>query len=260
MSERIKSAREAYEKGDLEETKKAHAKKAIHKEMHKKKGEYVGDFVYGALDGIVTTFAVVSGVTGAALSTTIILILGFANLLADGLSMAVGNYLGKKSEQEYYKKEVERESWEIEHVPEGEKDEIREIYRKKGFEDRDLERAVEIITSDKERWVKTMMLEELNMIEDKKSPIKAGLVTFISFAAFGLIPLLAYAISYLFAFQFDLFSIAIISTLVTIFVVGSVRSLVIKKKWYIAGLEMLIIGGTVAIASYYTGFFISTLV
>jgi len=260
MTERLESAREAYEKGDIEKTKKAHAKKAIHKEMHKKKGEYIGDFVYGALDGIVTTFAVVSGVTGAGLSTTIILILGFANLLADGLSMAAGNYLGTKSEQEYYKKEKERETWEIEHVPEGEKEEIREIYSRKGFKGRDLERAVEIITSDKETWVKTMMLEELNMVEDKKSPIKAGMVTFIAFFALGLIPVFAYTVSYLFAFQSDLFLITVILTLVTIFVVGSVRSLVIKKKWYIAGLEMLIIGGAVAIASYYAGFFISTLI
>jgi VIT1/CCC1 family predicted Fe2+/Mn2+ transporter len=260
MSKRVELARKAYEKGSIEETKKAHKKEVIHEEGHKKSGEYIGDFVYGALDGIVTTFAVVSGVTGAGLSVVVILVLGFANLLADGLSMAAGNYLGTKSEREYYKKEKQRESWEVENVPEGEREEIREIYRRKGFKGKDLERAVKIITSDKETWVKTMMLEELNMIEDKKSPIRAGVVTFVAFFALGLIPVLTYVASYLFGFNGDLFLTTVILTLVAMFAVGSVRSLVIKKKWYIAGLEMLVIGGTVALVSYYTGFFISTLI
>jgi VIT1/CCC1 family predicted Fe2+/Mn2+ transporter len=74
----------------------------------------IEDFVYGAIDGSVTTFAVVAGVVGAALSPSIILILGFANLFADGFSMAIGNYLGTKSQKEYIEKERKREEWEIE--------------------------------------------------------------------------------------------------------------------------------------------------
>ena len=114
---RIEKAQEAYEKNDKDILKKIHAKKSIRdsiKKPEKEKGRYIGDFVYGALDGIITTFAVVSGVEGAGLSSSVLLILGFANLLADGISMSIGNYLSTKSELEYIKKEFKREKWEIE--------------------------------------------------------------------------------------------------------------------------------------------------
>src|SRR5512141_1628263 len=92
-------------------------------------GKYLGDAVYGALDGSITTFAVVAGVSGASLSSGIILILGFANLIGDGISMAVGNYLAKRSDASYRERErVLEQARTREH-----KDLLREIYRKKGF-------------------------------------------------------------------------------------------------------------------------------
>jgi VIT1/CCC1 family predicted Fe2+/Mn2+ transporter len=91
----------------------------------------IEDFVYGATDGAVTTFAVVAGVVGASLSPSIILILGFANLFADGFSMAVGNYLGSKSQREFIEKERRKEEWEIDNLVEQEKQEIKDIYMKK---------------------------------------------------------------------------------------------------------------------------------
>src|SRR3990167_5107407 len=114
MPTRQEKARAAYESKDLEATKKAHELKAIKNasELHKKSGSYVGDVVFGAIDGSITTFAVVSGVAGAALSTNIVIILGIANLLADGFSMGVGNYLSSKSNIEFAQKERKREEWE----------------------------------------------------------------------------------------------------------------------------------------------------
>ena len=85
----------------------------IKKEQKKfKGGKYIKSIVYGGLDGIVTTFAVVSGVAGASLAMKVVIILGFSNLLADGFSMAVGDYLSSKSENEYnhgLKKQKSRE-------------------------------------------------------------------------------------------------------------------------------------------------------
>ncbi|RLI10153.1 hypothetical protein DRO42_02210 [Candidatus Bathyarchaeota archaeon] len=262
MSERLRKAREAYERGDLEETKEAHTPEAIAEERHKlEEGKYLGDMVYGALDGIVTTFAVVSGVVGAHLPTSVILILGFANLLADGLSMGVGNYLGTKSELDFQRKERERETWEVDHVPEGELMEIREIYAQKGFKGEDLDRVVEVITSDREVWIDTMMVEELGIIEEHKSPLKAGAATYVAFIAAGLIPLLSYLLASILSIPDSrLFLIAVILTAVTIFAVGSARSLIITKRWYTAGLEMLLMGGLTAIVSYYIGHILSGLV
>jgi len=78
------------------------------KKVHERAG-YLGDAIFSASDGIITTFAVVAGSAGASLTDSVVLILGFANLLADGISMASGNYLGAKSEQEYERARGDRQ-------------------------------------------------------------------------------------------------------------------------------------------------------
>lgn len=128
----------------------------------------IEEFVYGATDGAVTTFAVVAGVVGAALSPSIILILGFANLFADGFSMAVGNYLGAKSQKEFIEKKRRREEWEIDNLVEQEKQEIKDIYTQKGFKAELLNEIVNVITATRKVWIDTMMREELGLIESQK--------------------------------------------------------------------------------------------
>ena len=125
----------------------------------------IENFVYGAIDGAVTTFAIVTGVIGASLSPSIIVILGFANLLADGFSMAIGNYLAIKTQNEFIQRERKREEWEIDNRIDEEKQEIRDIYSKKGFKEDLLEEIVRIITSRRKVWIDTMMREELGLIE-----------------------------------------------------------------------------------------------
>lgn len=124
---------------------------------------YLKDFVYGAVDGAVTTFAVVSGVAGADLSPRIVIILGMANLIADGFSMAVSNYLGAKTQNQFLQKTRNEELNQILDNPEEEKAEIREIFAQKGFAEENLDRAVEIITADKTQWINTMLQEEFGL-------------------------------------------------------------------------------------------------
>jgi VIT1/CCC1 family predicted Fe2+/Mn2+ transporter len=239
----------------------AYTHKAAQEHHKLAEGKYLEDMVYGALDGIATTFAVVSGVVGASLPTGVILILGFANLLADGLSMGVGNYLGTKSELDFQQREREREISEVEDVPEVERQEVRDIYAKKGFKGEDLEHVVDVISSDRKVWVDTMMVEELNIIEKNKRPLIAGLTTYIAFIAAGFIPLSSYLLAGILKIpQSQLFSFAVALTAVTIFAVGSARSLLITKPWYVAGLEMLLAGGTTAAIAYYIGRVLSNLV
>src|SRR5690554_2503042 len=170
--------------------------------LHNQKGwmakwqDYIGEFVYGGIDGSVTTFAVVAGSAGANLDSSVIIILGFANLIADGFAMSVGSYLSNKSEKENYEKHERIEYWEVDHLPEKEKEEIREIYQAKGFEGELLEQVVDVITADKDRWVDVMMKEELNMTKADKSPFAMGAMTFVSFVLIGLIPLVAYIWDY----------------------------------------------------------------
>jgi len=259
MPERIQQARTAYNAKDIKATKAAHSPKSIEAaaEHHKATGSYVGDFVYGAIDGSVTTFAVISGVAGASLSTNIVIILGLANLVADGFSMAIGNYLSSKANIEFIARERQREEWEIEHYPKGEIEEIRTIFRKKGFKGKDLENTVKTITSNKTVWVDTMMADELNLVKEKTSPIKKGTVTFISFALVGFIPLIPYFLSFFSeAIKANVFPLSVIMTFITFFFIGSAKVYVTGKNWLKSGLETLLVGGAAAIIAYAIGYFL----
>ena len=229
---------------------------AQERQIHNFTGRYLGNWVYGSLDGVVTTFAIVAGSLGASLSLNIILILGLANLIADGISMAASSYLATKTERDFYRKEMERELWEMENMPDAEIEEIREIYEEKGFKGKDLDRAVEIITSDKEVWLKTMMVEELNLFLDVRTPIRTGLVTFLAFVTMGALPLFIYFMSatFLVGDSVMVATIALISA--TFFIIGSSRSLLISQKWYISGFEMLILGGVASSVAYFIGFYL----
>ena len=221
---------------------------------------YLPEFIYGGIDGSVTTFAVVAGVTGASLSPTIVLILGFANLFADGFSMAVGNYLSTKSKKEFADKIRKSEQHSVIHIPEEEKEEIREIFQDKGFSGKHLDDAVRIITSDHEVWVDTMMKDEFGIFEDGTSPIKNALVTFVSFNLVGFIPLLAYVLSYFFTtLSESAFTLSVVLTSCAFFIVGSVKATIVDKKWYLSGIETLLIGGAAALIAYAVGYALSGL-
>lgn len=215
--------------------------------------DYLGEFVYGGIDGSVTTFAVVAGSAGAGLSSEVIIILGFANLIADGFAMSVGSYLSTKSEKENYQKHKAVEYWEVDHLPEKEKEEIREIYQAKGFQGELLEQIVDVITEDKDRWVDVMMKEELEMSEETKSPLAMGAVTFASFLFFGFIPLLIYVIDYLGDINSNRFLISSILTGLTFGLIGYLKAVVNATKVVRSVLETLFLGGAAAVLAYYVG-------
>lgn len=242
----------------IAEVKAAHHNAtAMERYHHAGRGSYLRNMVYGANDGIVTTFAVVAGVAGAALDAKIVLILGFANLIADGVAMATGNFLGTRSENALQAKERAMESWEVANVPDEERREIRDIYRKKGFKGADLEAAVRIITADKKLWVDEMMVNELAIIPgEEENPWKNGLATFAAFIVAGLLPLLPYVFSVEFG---SAFATAVGMTGVALFAVGSARSIVTKEHWLISGLEMLGVGAIAAVSAYGVGYLLQGL-
>ena len=235
--------------------------------LHNQKGwmakwqDYIGEFVYGGIDGSVTTFAVVAGSAGANLDSSVIIILGFANLIADGFAMSVGSYLSNKSEKENYEKHERVEYWEVEHLPEKEKEEIREIYKAKGFEGELLEQVVEVITSDKDRWVDVMMKEELNMTKADKSPFAMGAMTFISFVLVGFIPLIAYIWDYNSEIASkNLFGISILLTSLAFVGIGWLKSYVAETSRIRSILETLFLGSAAAVLSYFVGSFLEKLI
>lgn len=210
---------------------------------------YLRDWIYGGIDGAVTTFAVVSGVVGAELSTRIILILGLANLVGDGFSMAAGNYSGTRAERDEldHLRRVEHRHIDLE--PEGEREEVRQIFEGKGFEGDDLDRIVEVISSDRERWVRTMLTEEYGLPLEIRSPFLAAASTFSAFMLCGTVPLLPYLLNLR-----SPFLVAIVLTGLVFFVIGCVRSTWSPYRWWKAGLGTLAVGGTAAALAYWIGF------
>lgn len=255
FSRDLSKAREAFRRGDREASAAAHSPLAPSEESHQDgAGQYIKSAVYGGLDGIVTTFAVVAGVAGAQLTPGVVLILGFANLVADGLSMAVGDYLSTKSEQEYHRAERRREEWEVEHYPDGEKREMVELYVAKGMSEDDAKTVVEIFARHKKAWIDVMMLEELGIVGDDESPLRNAVVTFLSFGLFGFVPLLAYVLVRLApALPINTFATASVATAVTLFGLGALKVKITGRRWLVSGLEMLLMGGLTAAAAYGVG-------
>jgi vacuolar iron transporter family protein len=217
---------------------------------HRRHG-YVGDAVLGAVDGCVTTFAVVAGAVGGGFSEIVVIVLGFANLLADGFSMAVSNYLGTKSEREAVEKARHRECRHIEAIPAGEREEIRQIFARKGFSGELLERIVEVITGNSKLWVDTMLTEELGLQLDGPHPLRAALATFFSFVIVGLIPLATFLLPNL--DPAHRFVASAIVTAAAFFAVGAIKGVVLERRLVRSGLETFLTGGGAAVLAYLAG-------
>jgi len=189
------------------------------------KQNYLRDWIYGGIDGSVTTFAVVTGVVGANLSPAVIVIMGFANLVGDGFSMAASNFLGTKSEHDDVGRLAAIERRHIELAPEGEREEVRQIFGR----------------------------ERLCRLEPR-SAWKAAATTFSAFAVCGLAPLIPFLVGVT-----NAFAISIILTGAVFFIIGSVKSLWSTVSWWRSGLSTLIVGGIAAGLAYAVGVFLQNL-
>lgn len=219
-------------------------------ERHIRIGKHLKNAVYAANDGIITTFAVVAAAAGGALSLTTILIIGLSNLVADGFSMATGNYLGTRSERDFYKKEEAEEWEEVRQAPDDERREVRDILAAKGYAGADLDEMTRLVTSNPAYWIRFMMQEELRLpTPEEELPVRSSIVTFFSFVIAGSIPLLPYV----FLGARASFWGAAASTGAALFVIGMLRGYFSKTSWILLGLEMLALGGFAAAVAYGVG-------
>jgi len=209
---------------------------------------YLRDWVYGGIDGAVTTFAIVAGSVGASLSSKVILILGVANLLADGFSMAAANYSGSKSENEDYARLKAIEEKHIAVEPDGEREEIRQIFSQKGFAGEQLESLVSLVTSNKATWIETMMQGEYGLSDTTRAPLKAALYTFAAFVLFGSIPLIPFVLPVPASA-----ASATLLTMLAFFAIGSLRARWSQRHWISCGLETTAIGTVAAAIAYLAG-------
>lgn len=221
---------------------------------------YLGEIVYGGIDGCVTTFAVVSGAVGAGLDSSVIIILGFANLLADGFAMSVGAYLSTRSRVDNYRKHRRRQDLEFRAQPEIARKELRDIYRARGFEGDLLEEVVQVIARDPKVLVEVSMKDgDANRIPENKSPLWVGGVTYISFILVGLIPLSVYVIDYISSLGPKVFLISTLLTATGFTIIGWLKSKV-NETPVIKGIsETVLLGGIAALVSYGVGDWLESL-
>jgi VIT1/CCC1 family predicted Fe2+/Mn2+ transporter len=240
-------------RGRHEDLQAQHTPGAIAKRLAARKpSSYVGDAVLGAIDGCVTTFAVVSGVVGANLPQRVALILGLANLCADGFSMAVSNYQKAASELQRSAQAREIEARHIAEVPEGEREEIRQIFAQKGFTGQLLEDVVTVITQDRQRWLETMLMEEHGLPLVGPVPLRAALVTFAGFFLAGFLPLAPLMLPLALPAPAR-FSISAWATGVTFLLIGVLKGHVLDRPHWRSGLETLLVGGGAAVLAYLVG-------
>ena len=214
-------------------------------------GRSLRDLVFGANDGLVAAFAVVSGVHGAAVSTRIILLAGLAELIGGTLAMGLGAFLAVKSEREFILTEREREEREVREFPDEERKEVRNIFARKGFRGQALEQMVQHVTADPVFWVDTMMTEELGLSAvPTGAPLRSGLVVATAYALGASFPVIPYAlpleVSTAFAFSVG-------CTLVALFCAGAAKTRMTGRPWLRSGLETVMIGAVAAAATFFAG-------
>lgn len=226
-----------------------------------KKYNWFPDFVYGGMDGVVTTFAVVAGVVGSSLSSSVILILGFANLIADGFSMACSKFMSDRAELEQMRVAIAAEKELVLKKPEEEKALLAQIFAKNKVKVQDADALLNLITQYPKTWLEILMRHEMRVAEQSIVPWKGAFSTFGAFILIGFIPLAAYVFTpFLNLTDRGLFIFASIATLGALFIIGIVKTRFTDRFWLRAGIESALIGGVAASLAYFVGYFAQKMV
>jgi len=224
---------------------------------------YLKQIVYGGIDGIVTTFAVTAGFTGASfvsgdmsisMPISIVLIFGIANLFADGVSMGIGEFISSRAEKNNYEKEYKNEITEIKKNKEYEIKETIFLLKEKGFNDDDAKSIVNLYKKNPNYWANFMVNYEIGIFNDNESPLKKSLATISSFIFFGFIPL----ISYIFSFKTNIFISSIIFSMIALIVLGYLRARVTKEGNIKSIIEILFLGSVAGGIAFFVGYFINS--
>ena len=268
LSRDLDAARRAYEQGGAaaaEASRIAHGGggggiNGMAVEQHEQSGGRLKGIVFGGLDGILTSFAIISGAVGAQLGPVHMLALGVSNVLADALAMGAGEYLSSCSYNSYVRKEREREAWELQNYPAGEIAEMVELFVARGMSREDAEFVIQRMAKYKDFFVDLMMTEELALPvpgeDDNNDALKDGLVMFLAFTAFGMLPIVGFVAAGAFfpGLESDqLFSVACIITGINLLGLGAFKARFNDKQYIRSGMETLVLGGVCAAVAFFVG-------
>lgn len=232
-------------------------------EKHKiSQGQFIKSIIYGGLDGIISTFVVICSIEGGKLNPLYALVLGFSNLIGDAISMGVGDYLSSTADREHQMTEYKREKWELDTNPEGEISEMIELLEEKGVSHEDAELIMRTTVKYPDLFMDQMMWYELGFMPlDDDKPAKQGVITFLAFCVFGLVPLLTYVLIGFTPWQktgHNLpFTVSCCTTAITLFILGSVKANFSNEKWAVSGVKVAVMGSIACAASYAIGYIVS---
>lgn len=219
-------------------------------QVHIGAGTRIRDVMLGLNDGLVASFAVTSGVAGAFSSTGIAVMAGLAEMLGGTVSMGLAAFISARSQIEFYQSEIEREREEIEKWPERERDEVRAIYKHKGFTGDLLDQIVSHLTAEPERWAGVMMREELGFTSESfDPPLKSALVVGVSYLIGAAVPVIPYALVALPA----AIAVSAITTVLILFIVGAGKTLITARSWWRSGIESMLTGIAAGAVTYGAG-------
>lgn len=222
--------------------------------------DYLGEFVYGGIDGSITTFAVVAGAAGAHLDSGIVIVLGMANLLADGFSMSVGAYLSHQSDRDGYRKQRRSLANLIIRQPQEARQKLSAAFQKKGLEGDLLDQVVDTVSDRPEIWEESLAADQVSIHPSRKSPFSAAGVTFVAFLLVGLVPLLVYLWDFFQPLQRSLFTMSCILTGFSFLAIGWLKSTVTATSVWRGILETLLLGTIAALLAYWVGYFLESLI
>ena len=213
--------------------------------------------VYGGNDGIVTTFAIVAGFAGAGaegaaqIGAIAVLVFGLANLFADAVSMGLGEFLSTRSQRDLYMAQRQIELRELRENPEQERAEIVEMLRERGLGRQDAAQAADILMKSPELVVDMMMSYELEMPDMRTvNPALDGLVTFLSFVSFGVIPLVPY---FLLDAVVQTFWLSVAATFAALLGLGLLRFAATREELFRCLWETVLVGGACALVAFGVG-------
>ena len=208
------------------------------------------DAVFGTQDGLISTLGALTGIAEGTRSGEAVVIAGFVIIVVESLSMAAGSYLSSKSQREYLERLLREEEEEIARDPEGERQEIVEMYRLRGYTDPEIEIIARRLMSDPKLLLEDMAHKELGISPDSlEEPLGNALVMGTAYVAGGLIPV----IPYLTLPVATAMPISIVGTLLALFLFGGLKGRIVKQSWWRSGLEMVAVAGLAAIAGFFIG-------
>jgi len=212
-------------------------------------GDWFSDLILGGQDGLVNVLGIILGVTAANGNHQIVLAASLASGLAEAVSMAAVQFTSQLAAKDHYQKGKLQEYSEVENDPDEEREEIRQIYKKRGFEGKILEEIITQVTSDKDKWVANMMTDELGLEPVEENIVKSSLLVGLSAIVGSLIPVIPF---FFLQGQPAVFSSLVVGGLI-LFAVGAYKAKTLVGVWWKSGLQMLVIGLGAAFVGFLIG-------